>query len=133
MGAFVEVLSDDEDGYGVLRQRGRAPGYVHVVPAGPDPNKARNRHVAIERFNGTVAVTEELQDALGAHPRPNARIENDPLGYCAGPNYGRFKWALTHDEIVQRWGTETAFAREVAKLLRALDPAGAVDDEGDYA
>lgn len=132
MGAFVEVLGD-EGGYAVLRHRGRSPGYAHVVPAGPDPNKARNRHVAIELFNGTVAVTEELREALGAHRRPNTRIETDPLGYSAGPNYGRFEWALSHDEIVRRWGSELAFAREVANLLRGLDRRTGVDDDGDYS
>lgn len=133
--AFVEVLSDD-GGYAVLRQRGRTPGYVHVVPAGPDPNRPSSRHVAIELFNGTIAVTEELREALAAHPRPNARIEVDPIGYSAGPSYGRFKWALTHDEIITRWGTERAFAEEVAKSLRSRTDTDAGNgddhDEGDY-
>lgn len=126
MGAFVEALSAD-GGYAVLRQRGGAPGYVHVVLGGLHPGRARNRHVAIERRNGTVAVTEQISGRLRAHERPNERIEDNPIGYSAGPNYGRFRWALSYSEIVDRWGGELAFAREVTGLLRGLE-----DVDGDY-
>lgn len=137
MGAFVEVLSEN-DGYAVLRHRGRAPGYVHVVPPGLNPNDKYKRHVSIERYNGRV--TAELRDKLianerpEAHERPDRRIQDDPLGYSAGRNYGRFKRAFTYEEIVREWESEIAFARDVAVLLRGINQTGRVevDVEGDY-
>lgn len=135
LSAFVDVFSSN-DGHAVLRRRGGSPGYVHVVPRGSDPTRPRSRHVAVELHNGTVAVSDALSDLVKAKARPNARIEADPLGYSAGPNYGRFKWALTHDEIIARWGTERAFAEEIAKSLRSRAGTDVGDgddhDEGDY-
>jgi hypothetical protein len=77
-------------------------------------------------------LTEDLKDSLGARERSGARIEDDPTGYGAGPNYGRFKWALTHREILDRWKTERAFAEEVrthVSALRRVDSIGVRDGD----
>lgn len=129
--AFVDAFSAD-GGHAVLRARGGLRGYVHVVPPRFDPSKPSGRHVLVERYNGTVGVTARLKDALGAQTRPDARIQADPLGYSAGPNYGRFKWALTHDAILAKWATEHAFADSVAGLLHGLSGSEGESDEGDY-
>jgi hypothetical protein len=136
VGAFTEALS--EDGYAVLRRRGGQPGYIHVVLNGVDPEDRQNRHVVIEMFNGTVAVAESLCASVfespSDHVRPNERIQDNPRGYSAGPKYGRFKWALTHDEVVSGWGSELAFARKVTELLRSLESTGgSAESEGDYS
>lgn len=119
--AFITAFSD-HDGHVVFRQRGGSPGYVHVVPSGFDPTRQEDRHLAIELANGTVSVTEELQRAIYAQERPNAPIHEDPLGGSTGTQLGRFRWALTHREIVTRPGGIPEFAREVARRYRALTP-----------
>jgi hypothetical protein len=97
-----------------------------------DPNKTGNRYVLIERYNGTVAVTKELQEGSGAHLRPEEKIVNDPLGYSVGPKSGRFKWALSHAEIVEQWEDELVFARQVKKLLLGLTVGDATLADSDY-
>lgn len=130
--AFLEVFSKAE-GHVTFRQRGGSPGYVHIVPARWDPTKTRNRHVAVELKNGTVALTDELAEKVGASLRPGVSIQEDPLGHSAGPRYGRFRWAITHDAIMARWNDERAFAQEVREHLLALDLNATVNaDEGDY-
>jgi hypothetical protein len=128
---FVAVLSSN-DGHAALRQRGGSPGYVHVVPRGFDPARRGHRHVLVELYNGTVGVTEELKDELKAQPRSTARIEDDPLGYSAGPNYGRFRWGITHTDLVRRWGSERAFVEALAAQLRRLGAIGDDGEPGDY-
>ena len=119
--------------YVSICKHGGEPGYVHVVPAGLNPTKTKERHLAVELYNGTVCVTEHLKDVLGAHPRPNVRIEVDPLGYSAGPNYGRFAWALTFQEVGGRKDGLRGFVKDVARHLdegREADGAiGAYDED----
>lgn len=129
--AFLDVFGGP-DGHVVFRRRGTSRGYVHVVPSGFEPTDPRHRFVAVELHNGTVCVTAELKDALGANARPGARIEEHPTGHSAGPNYGRFKWALTHPEILTRWKTERAFAEDVRTHMRALRGSDVIEsDDGD--
>jgi hypothetical protein len=105
-----------------------------VVPSPLDPKKRGHRLVAVELRNGTVCVTDELREQLAARPRPAKSIEDDDLGYSAGPNYGRFKWGLTHSEIIARWGSERAFAEGVSKCVREFTiREAAIESDGDYA
>jgi hypothetical protein len=119
--AFITAFSSD-DGHVVFRQRGGSPGYVHVVPSGFDPTRPEDRHLAVELHNGTVCVTEELQRVVNAHERPSMSIQEHPLGGSAGTSFGRFRWALTHHEIVVQRGGAPAFAAEIARWYRALTP-----------
>lgn len=119
--AFIAAFSAD-DGYVVLRQRGGSPGYVHVVPSGFDPAEKYDRHLVVELANGTVSVTEELQHIVNAHVRPDAHISADDLGWSAGPNSGRFKWAIRYREIVDQRGGVEPFAKEIASHYRAMTP-----------
>lgn len=117
--AFIDVLGAD-DNHVTFRRRGGSPGYLHLIPSGFDPMRPQDRYLAIELHNGTVCVTEEFKETLGAQPRPASPIGTDALGHSAGPNYGRFKWALPHQAIISRWGDEHAFARSVLECFEAL-------------
>ena len=119
--AFVAAFSAN-DGHVALRQRGGSPGYVHIVPSGFDPTRREDRHLIVELYNGTVSVTKELQSTVTAQDRPDMSVREHDLGFSAGPNSGRFKWALAHDAIVARWGSVRAFAEDVARRYRALTP-----------
>lgn len=119
--AFITAFSED-NGYVVFRQRGGVPGYVHIIPSGFDPELRDNRHLAVELANGTVSVTEELQHIVQAHARPDVHISKDDLGWSAGPNSGRFKWALRYQEICAKPGGIDALAKVVAAHYRALTP-----------
>jgi hypothetical protein len=81
----------------------------------------------VEGYNCTVSVAEPLATAAGAHPRPRRPIRQHELGYSAGPNYGRFQWALSARELMQRWPAKSnaagAAERAVAERLAALAAA----------
>jgi hypothetical protein len=117
--AFIEFFGS-RDEYVALRKRGGDPGYVHIVPFGFDPSKYWERHVAVDLYCGTIGVTKELKGELRAHVRPPKRIEADPLGYGTGPNYGRFRWALTFDDVEARNGGLRGFVRAVSEILDRL-------------
>jgi hypothetical protein len=116
--AFAEYYGSRHS-YVSICKHGGEPGYVHVVPAGFDPAKRKDRHVAVELYNGTVCVTERLKDALKAQPRPKPEpsIKQDPSGHSAGPNYGRFGWSLTF-QAVKSWNDGLrGFVKDVAQRL----------------
>lgn len=95
---------------------------MHVIPSPLDPSNFKHRHICIELYNGTVAVTKELAARLGARPRPQppVSIREDECGASAGSNYGSFGYAIAHPEIVSRWGSEAAFAAHVVRLVKQI-------------
>lgn len=118
--AFITAFSANK-GHVVFRQRGSRPGYLHVVPAGFDPALPEDRHLAVELYNGTVCISEDLQINVKAQERPNVSIRKHPCGTSAG-NSGKFRWALSHQEIVEHRGGVHAFAEEIARLYLAIPP-----------
>ena len=127
--AFLEASA--EGGYVTFGRRGGDPGYIHVVPGILSAGERACRHLLIELYNGTVGVTEPLREAIGGQERPHARIQQDTLGYSAGPNYGRFGWALPWAQIER---DPRAFARQaIDAVLRVVVPVVVpVADDGDY-
>jgi hypothetical protein len=129
--AFAEFFGA-RGSYVSVCKHGGSPGYVHIVPGGFDPARSRERHVAVELYNGTVCVTDALKDAIGAHLRPDAPIQKDPLGYSAGPKYGRFAWALALREVEAWKGGARGFVKEVSDALDELKGRAAGGQIGDY-
>jgi hypothetical protein len=129
---FIEAFGASR-GYVSLAQRNGPRGYVHVVPPGLDPKKIASRHLLVER-NGTVCVTEQLHDTLGALLRPPVPIDQDPLGYSAGPRYGRFRWGITQDHRQRRWRSEQDFVAHAVKALCDIRAhrGPEQEEEGDY-
>ena len=84
--------------------RGRG-GSAYVLIWGPsaDPNDVKASKVAVQRFNGAVAFRHAgIANVVGAKPRPKTPISKD----ARGPSFhhsGTFKWALTPQEIQQRY------------------------------
>ena len=78
-----------------------------------------------------MGVTAEIAIQLEATPRPDAPLQQHPLGYSAGPRYGRFAFGITYEEMVARFGGELAFAARLTQLLARLDVPGD-SPEGDY-
>jgi hypothetical protein len=96
----------------------RGHGYECVL--GPSQRGGRSCWVKIERYNGTVAFAAPLAQYMGASQRLNQPIHQHPLGYSAGPHYGRFDHALSPMHIRQRFPkSATDFVKLVLKGFQA--------------
>lgn len=90
-------------------------GYTHIH--GPNqpkhPDQCRTHAIAVEKFNGTVALRAPIGQRLGGVLRPDLPISAHPLGYSAGNKYGDFAYAFDSSHILRVWQTYDAFARDV--------------------
>ena len=112
--------------------RGGIPGYTHIhgPKHWPKPNTKRcfNHSVVIENYNGTVCFPERLAQKVNANAsriraieRPKVSIKIHPWGGAGRPNYGRFIYGLTYDDIVNEWATVDKF---VMVVIACCDESG---------
>lgn len=96
--------------------------YSHVhTPTKPPRAGARScttHCVVVEKFNGTVRIQNRRVDLAasvgGTVPHASGRISaENPLGFSAGPAFGRFEQSLSYAQILERWGTPEKFVRHV--------------------
>ena len=97
-------------------------GYTHVHgPSVPPGNGWCTGHpVIVERYNGLVGFREQLGLNLGAVPRVDKRITNDPLGWSCR-SLGNHTRVVLPATILATWGTFDAFAQRVVQECRNLN------------
>lgn len=95
-------------------------GYTHIHgPHQPQGLERCTTHaIAIEKYNGTVALRAPIGQHLGAVQRPDMPITKHSLGYSAGA-FGDFDYAFDVPHILKAWSTFDAFARHVIASLAA--------------
>ena len=101
-------------------------GYTHVH--GPSQllnldGLHQSHTVVVEKLNGTVALAGDLATLMGAVERPALPIHEHPLGYSAGPNYGRFWRALSAATIRAEWPTLDGFVEHLVNCA-TMTPEG---------
>ena len=79
------------------------PGYVSINGPANATGEPQQCWVKVELTNATVAFAAPIAAGMGAHQRPQLPINVHPLGYSAGPNFGRFDHAVSADEVVERF------------------------------
>ncbi len=104
--------------------RGGERGYTHLH--GPSQQRGVDQctthWIAIEKVNGTVSLREPAGAAIGGRLRPEASIDEDPIGGSVGTKKGGFTHALTADEIRAKWTTFDDFARDAIAHVQKACP-----------
>jgi|GEM_PF-7074877 len=95
--------------------------YTHIHSAKQAvASKSCRSHQVVIHSNGSVVLTNALAGPLALTLRPKVSVKVHPLGGGSGApgNYGRFKHGETGPDILVRWGTYDAFARDVVNVLK---------------
>lgn len=103
-----------------VHDRAGDAGYTHIHgPHQPRrPKRCRTYAVAVEKFNGTVALRAPIGQQLSGVRRPDVPITTHPLGYSVGP-FGDFGYGFDIPHIMRVWTTLDAFAKDVIAAFAA--------------
>lgn len=95
--------------------------HIHSATQAIGNQRCTTHLITISEYNGAVVLRQELAGPFGLRPRPAVHITKHPLGAGAGGagHVGNFDHGETAADILIRWGSYEAFARDVVNACKA--------------